>query len=1747
MGFCISCVQRKATLVCPACDSLLHGASSGSGKGHHVRVKLAPHCENDEDDIGEVSHETLFIARRSVSNFSTATSATSASRPDCKAVEPALQRIIATMNEYKNKLLCDVGGQDRISRECEDSNHISIGIALTFICALLDDRKAQMGTIPPFFVRTLVAALRSAIRARSVRAPTAGFNSTALISDVWRAVTESNIDAIVSKLSDGVSTIHNLSCGQGLDPPENDHLSSTRVFVSLILQCLIRITSGMLPLSACNSLCPESREAHQRSELLLRIDGCPVLAYLAVSRDVPLVSADRHLCIWLLRDLVSIFTVAKDCDSATEVARWLQWCLMCVAPDSEEAIFDLETEHGVVSRGTSPPSAPVRGHNEFVWFVLVQELRVLLAGSLEAGTDYCRYFITVELGNESSSSMQEVSYAKLIRNLDGPKCLLYTPRRRRAVQQVMMRSGILTFLAEHVFGKFAPIGVLTSIFSEGSTAPITAQAVLSWWRALACFAQLIVGNDEAKDVLTHCSVSVDGILATLTSIMSNVVDHRLAESLLLLVFEILTRRGHILPGGIIPYPVSRVAHFGNFGAPRGMLLHNFQDGSFADLSKALSSKVKHVDSVFHICSLYVVHDSSCSQLMRAIWHQSNNGLADESHISESASVDSKSIATASSGPIFGSALASQFMLPYEAYHATGFAPSRSTSIEKFPSSSGAVSRSVETFLRLHGGQQRPARSDSFASHQGSVSNWSVHEDEPPAGDGSKQSTKILLSVIGAAAGSMARNASHASLGEGLENHSLSAENMRESELYSFEPISPKINSEQLNAHDRATRIYAAEDYVLLEILHNNLIRKFPCDGDLVTINMRDSNSSQVPSSPDLSTKVLQSNYRTLGLIRKELAAFVKQLKVRYSVFQKAIGLNEFLKTAKFGEIVFSSPCAALRLIAICSVVSGYVQRSGLTIISRMVQENIANSELLSSDDAVAPVVRYVLEQGQNLQSSAHGVLVGLLRHVFGFKMDTNALNYLLRVIEKASPAALSQDRARESMSDEVSRTAFFILGQTAEARQVESFVHFTGQSPFRHSIPLQFAKEFDALGQNSSFHLKSWLRLAPLCSTSNTFAIEVNLGGINSLGRRTAIHLFWKPFAVAPCIYNVSGFSDVETDSPNVCQIPNDANERPHIRLCISVLELVDSASDQGGGPDRSSSFAGREEDDWSTDYGTYTVTPLATFDRGSDNSITNSKLATMVAKHAMPDVVVDFDWSDDNTWRLLSLDFICGEISNCDDVPFRCCIDECIAPLLMWTPLGYIDCATVKSQPNSLAQHLWSGLVKTKICGASIGGSSVLQQEYDSISSKIDSNGSLEAHDGVLLEALDQLIHGYVGEVAATTLEVGHFEVAEVAALVKAGPRRLCTEGTRSSASSFMHLVVSPQTRPNGGGISQPPPTPHTQLTTATSDSDIDQANKRNMSLNNASVAKIEYLKLLCNTVLNNATFSNRSADILLFERQSIASVVGKLGGLRALFGRLCCHRRNQVASTRILASLLNQSADDYSSFAGADGFSLALFCLCRHPQSAKPCHTAVEVLQILFDLAVAPQTAPDLMAAQSVKAAETLQRVEVLRLLVDIACTNVTKPKIARCVVDWLRTLCEDHPENLRFVIDHVGVATFLVLLSAWSVVECDVLYKSTALGSPTPNQSSRRGMVAVQNAADSSHNMPWATNRSEAAKEIGRLQLSTARFLRQLMTGTFCDGQSPSSNSSGLNNISSILTGFSSSHLEQIFNFIILVASR
>ena len=155
-----------------------------------------------------------------------------------------------------------------------------------------------------------------------------------------------------------------------------------------------------------------------------------------------------------------------------------------------------------------------------------------------------------------------------------------------------------------------------------------------------------------------------------------------------------------------------------------------------------------------------------------------------------------------------------------------------------------------------------------------------------------------------------------------------------------------------------------------------------------------------------------------------------------------------------------------------------------------------------------------------------------------------------------------------------------------------------------------------------------------------------------------------------------------------------------------------------------------------------------------------------------------------------------------------------------------------------------------------------------------------------------------------------------------------------------------------------------------------------------------------------------------------------------------LLTNRSRQVATLRVLAGLFALSPSVYQEFLTSKADDVVLYCLHRTPGV-----TSTETLQVFFDDFVVggvrekdanvSHIKPPLSGLSSMqKRSDCIRDVHMLKLLICIIIASPSKPQLSRAVMDWLREICDDQPENAAIVLESIGLIPFLIILSLWTI---------------------------------------------------------------------------------------------------------------
>lgn len=261
--------------------------------------------------------------------------------------------------------------------------------------------------------------------------------------------------------------------------------------------------------------------------------------------------------------------------------------------------------------------------------------------------------------------------------------------------------------------------------------------------------------------------------------------------------------------------------------------------------------------------------------------------------------------------------------------------------------------------------------------------------------------------------------------------------------------------------------------------------------------------------------------------------------------------------------------------------------------------------------------------------------------------------------------------------------------------------------------------------------------------------------------------------------------------------------------------------------------------------------------------------------------------------------------------------------------------------------------------------------------------------------------------------------------------------------------------------------------------------------------------------------------------------------GGLRVWYPLLIMDGPRQVATLRIVASLITSSTAVYSEFEAIAMSSVILYSMYVTPLLASEAS-----LQVLFDLATQSRWPRTVSISMPPSKHELIHRTEFLMLSVQIAAASPYNIQLSLCSVEWLLGICDDSLDNIAKVLDTTGIIPFLLMLSLWLKCE-DIQLLDTEGGTidgcevteytirmPCADLSTDEKVRILS----SSKGVFYDSIYSDQPKKLAKLQVTIARFLKLLITGS--NGELPSIRVAASTQSP---TGFSVQHMQSLLNFI------
>lgn len=925
----------------------------------------------------------------------------------------------------------------------------------------------------------------------------------------------------------------------------------------------------------------------------------------------------------------------------------------------------------------------------------------------------------------------------------------------------------------------------------------------------------------------------------------------------------------------------------------------------------------------------------------------------------------------------------------------------------------------------------------------------------------------------------------------------------------------------------ATRL--AESDILTILHHHLLIRSDLCswlsdmeDGaEEFSYSSSLSKASQVRDGlPDL-----KSNEGYYVMLKKHLNLFLSPSSRRIQrVDREAIyGLPLSLKSCGELEVVMATVFAS----------SKDLKMFFLEALYNILDSNPSNVELLVSQSSI---LLTLLRLFPYLDHLSQDYLSSILSKILSCKMSVECVRKLIDI------------SLNSNMDVSVALKALFVLGKAAESVSPKNFVNFNIRNCLHSNLLLppivNVLQPFSA-----EVSIMCWFRLTKMSDYYASSLLQMY-----SYERKIAFNVF---------------FRSIFIDNPNL-----DGAKR-NLQLCVSI-------NDFSGGSYRNKTKMAEEGNDVDQACWTSAIASVLKLDEGEaihdiaygeqstaygfDNEHyertkdSTSVLALTLSSFAFPDIVVDCPFVELDNWHLLQIDV--------SQTTIDCLIDGKRQTVLAFSPFGYsapntnFDC-TLSDKLTTLMQTM-EKCSKENPLEVCVGG---LEYEKE-VAIQIRSlcceknlnrqNESIARNALKLVHAIEDSIGGFCGHVSDLAVFEHHCDSYAVTQTIQEGPlsglkhfkQRISTAILQPDISTLSIMLDSfgkgeISKKSNVGG--------QIYLQKRASNTW-----KLSLDIRGGKSFVIHNLDTNTNVATgdSNHNVKSYSESTILQSYQSLqfhaidrlSTSLFALGGFKVLFPLFVQDAARALAVLRLLGGIIS-NADDYQQFKVENVDKVLLYLISNLPELQN-----IDICQALFDCVVS-QNHTSLLSRSGYgtprDSYDLIYRTDMLQLVLDVVISSRNNFSLAKSVIDWLKGILDESPENVSKFMKLPGLPPLLVLFSSWGFNQVNELSISATLNTPTvkfPMKSSQdpdrkrvsfldRHSLAgeVSESASQAHSVATqqikpidldikpvfeglAQNLSSLAEEEAlslqayKLQTSCYRLLRVLMYGTAIDNFVP-----------------------------------
>ena len=663
------------------------------------------------------------------------------------------------------------------------------------------------------------------------------------------------------------------------------------------------------------------------------------------------------------------------------------------------------------------------------------------------------------------------------------------------------------------------------------------------------------------------------------------------------------------------------------------------------------------------------------------------------------------------------------------------------------------------------------------------------------------------------------------------------------------------------------------------------------------------------------------------------------------------------------------------LLGVTLVLSKASQTTMLSIISNIL-ENPLNAEIMCNMGLSLILTKLMLKLDDFRRQNFGYLLAQLLRH----SINPVSLHELLRlarqingqdVLDKLNNFFPSRQSVVtvESSTNEV----LYVIGRTVERSFPSQFVHFPQCCPFETRITYPSIDRFP--NAKTGFTLSAWMRLGSLGDVPTATFMQFSSA---SLTIDLFFRVVYRPLSGRDSDSIISGLSGLLAESGN-----HDESRRS-LQLCISfggpLGNLLYSKEANNRRWERAMDCLLKQQLDPSglrPD-----VEPLAS-----------------LAKFAIPDAIVDFDWTELGDWHLLSISFSSKGIV--------CYIDGKQRRVLHWSSNGYTDDDAVDSSKSSPYFNSISKDTPLKLCFGGLFADKII---FDSAVQRLADREKLYRRGQVNVSAEQLLtremvmmlmfksrVCSFCGSLGELLITEGVVSTDWMQTNLLHGPSSFDTTSLKVVMTLSIQALISSNNLNtsrhysfrSSDGISASRLSSRTKVEDSSSSLREDEEKRSSSSL----------FTLFSSTIREDDRVGIEG-NIQLHSTSTIIDSMETLGGLKIWYPLLLADKARQVTALRVLVYLSSSNTKIYDEVFAIGADKVILYCIHHNPHLA-----SIESAQVLFEMVLPSNRYVSLSHSNDV-----IHRIRSLKLLCDVAFACPRRVQLSRSVLDWLKGVCDD-----------------------------------------------------------------------------------------------------------------------------------------